>query len=98
MNRCEAIRELQGWRSTAIFDGDKAQSMRQTNPALDEALSLAIDALKERKTGKWVAAQKDGCVTYSNAYRQCTSCNERVFLGNTMRYCPNCGAKMEVDE
>ena len=46
MNRDEAIKELQGWRSTAIFDGEKAQSMKEANPALDEALGLAIEAMQ----------------------------------------------------
>lgn len=46
MNRDEAIKELQGWRLTAIFDGEKAQSMKEANPALDEALGLAIEAMQ----------------------------------------------------
>lgn len=46
MNRDEAIKELQGWRSPAIFDGEKAQSMKEANPALDEALGLAIEAMQ----------------------------------------------------
>ena len=46
MNRDEAIKELQGWRSTAIFDGEKAQSMKEANPELDEALGLAIEAMQ----------------------------------------------------
>lgn len=49
MNRDEAIKELQGWRSTAIFDGEKAQSMKEVNPELAEALEMAIEALKENE-------------------------------------------------
>lgn len=48
MSRDEAIKELQGWRSAAVFDGYKERTMKEANPALDEALGMAIEALDER--------------------------------------------------
>ena len=52
----------------------------------------------ERKTGKWFLL--DEC---ANEGRYCDQCHKKVFradFSNTMRkykFCPNCGAKMEVD-
>lgn len=45
----------------------------------------------ERKTGKWIA--KDG--VYGVTY--CSECDYEMRLNDT-NYCPNCGAKMEVEE
>lgn len=70
------------------------------NPYLTlEALEIAIDALKkraERKTGKWIH-------TNGNTFK-CSICGNFLnFHGvnagrGDANYCPNCGAKMEVDE
>ena len=52
----------------------------------------------ERKTGKWHLL--DECV---NEGWYCDQCHKKVFkadFSNTMKkykFCPNCGAKMEVD-
>ena len=43
----EAIQELQGWRDLAEYDGVSSFSMQEVNPVLDEALKIAIDAIKE---------------------------------------------------
>lgn len=65
------------------------------NPYLTlEALEIAIEALKERierKTGKWVVKPNE----YGRAF--CSVCDYELHINNT-KYCPNCGAKMEVDE
>lgn len=46
--------------------------------------------------GHWGEPQGDGCITYDkNAYRQCSVCGNRQFLGMQMNYCPHCGAKMD---
>ena len=46
--------------------------------------------------GHWGEPQRDGCITYDkNAYRQCSVCGNRQFLGMQMNYCPQCGAKMD---
>lgn len=50
----------------------------------------------ERKTGKWGEAHRRGVLTYADIYAECSACHsEPVFNGWEMRYCPNCGAKME---
>lgn len=70
-----------------------------------EAIEMALEALQERKTGKWigeykeVTINKDGNVTGSCHCSVCgdwlTGSDEYTTRG---RYCPNCGAKMEVEE
>lgn len=94
MNRDEAIKELQGWRSTAIFDGEKAQSMKEANPALDEALGLAIEALKTRNFGEW-KVYKD-CEGKQTQYT-CPFCNlkEKYFAWKP-KYCEECGARLYI--
>lgn len=60
--------------------------------------SDAMPTIKpERKMGKWVKAERDGVIVYSDAYAQCSMCKEVTFLGWEMKYCPNCGAKMVGD-
>lgn len=48
----------------------------------------------EQKRGTWKKAERDGCVTYSDAYLQCSECGKAIFLAKTMNFCPHCGAKM----
>ena len=44
---------------------------------------------KSVKHGRW---EQDG----TGLYARCTVCKERTYLGGRQKYCPNCGAKMEV--
>ena len=60
------------------------------------AINMAIEALQERKTGKWIRVD-------SNTFK-CSKCGNFLnFRGlnagrGDANYCPNCGAKMEVGE
>lgn len=54
MTREEAKQELEGWRDVAKYDGARLQSMQEVNPTLAGALDMAIEALQERKAGKWI--------------------------------------------
>ena len=49
--------------------------------------------LPERKTGKWARQTDD-----YHDYYECENCGIAVGLDDVKNYCPNCGAKMEVDE
>ena len=63
-----------------------------------EALDMAIKALEQQpKTGHWIADvdRWGDIVTTVNGYR-CSECN--TFDTDKDNYCPNCGAKMEVEE
>lgn len=64
------------------------------------AYQMAIYALKQQKTGRWIEQEGyDG-----DTYYDCSECGESFCLidgtptDNLYNYCPNCGAKMEVEE
>lgn len=67
-------------------------------PETEEAVDMAIDALKERKTGKWILThplqENDG-----GAY-VCSCCKTGSWEIDPARWkaCPWCTALMEVDE
>jgi hypothetical protein len=86
---------------------DKGRMIYVGDVAL-EAVDMAIEALQERKTGKWFdladeydkRAQKHDyfcleCKTHADDFI-CGS--EDWWCGKPPKYCPNCGEKMEVDE
>lgn len=74
-------------------------------PELKEALDMAIKSLEqEPKKGHWIkydkeyfAAEKLTPVIHS--IRECSECHTRIadFCGE-MKYCPNCGVKMESED
>jgi len=60
------------------------------------ALSMGIEALNEQKTGKWIV---------DDEYIDCSYCRREKWsrvpyeqLVSGFRFCPNCGARMEVDD
>ena len=66
---------------------------------LCEALDMAIKSLDERKTGRWIVL--DEC---ANSGCYCSNCRKKLVKegwSNTVKkikFCPNCGAKMERAE
>lgn len=55
------------------------------------ALDMAIKALEERKTGKWILVEMGDTDLY-----KCSLCGSRK--RHNSPFCPNCGAKMEGAE
>lgn len=53
-----------------------------------EAFHMAIEALSDRPTGKWIS-NHDGLWN-------CSECGLRVLIYAKGNYCPNCGARMKV--
>ena len=58
------------------------------NDAQAIALDMAIEALQEHKTGRWIRR-------HSKMW-ECSECERGCRWREN--YCPDCGAKMEVDE
>ena len=73
------------------------ESLERLDKEQDVALEMAIEALRERKTGKWVLSPVDGQL-------HCSACNRLLWgvaimaLGGLPNACPWCGALLEVDE
>lgn len=71
---------------------------------LEEAIKMALEALNqpEPKKGKWIECERVDYTQfhpdYSSFYStfRCTSCLKANYRKE--KYCPNCGAKMEVEE
>ena len=70
------------------------------NTQWDTAMVMAIEALQERKTGMWISQWFKGI-----QFHVCSECRKEFSYDNETGvsmdiydYCPNCGAKMEVDE
>ena len=66
-----------------------------------EALGMAINALKQQKTSKWIGIEYEGYADGNPVYDvyECSSCGY-VHNGESdtlSDYCPDCGAKMEMD-
>ena len=87
-------------REDALYEFERCKSIIQNNKMdwLDErdipVLDVAIEALQEQKTGKWIV---------DDEYIDCSYCRREKWsrvpyeqLVSRFRFCPNCGAKMEV--
>ena len=73
---------------TGYIHGDTVADMISDAPT--------IDAVPVRH-GMWKKAERNGVWVYSDAYRQCSECNDVIYLAFKMNYCPTCGAKMDAE-
>lgn len=106
MIKQEAIAELRAIKSFEISEYGE-ENCEETLEALD----MAIEALQERKVGRWIA-EEIGLRRYAT---KCSACgiilhegynfdNAQEYkeyidgLGRYDKFCHECGAKMEVDE
>lgn len=81
MKRSEAIQILDNERKAYIIKGCK----------LDKAIDMAIEALSDRPTGRWIDYSDDG-------YVECPFCHSATNCdGNKdeLHFCFSCGARMK---
>ena len=89
MTNQDAITLLQLWK--AYMDSlDADEDERLTI----EAIAVAIEALQERKPGKWI---KGGHCCGETEWI-CPECNASEWRTNRVPFCPWCGNPMEVDK
>lgn len=73
------------------------------NDDMDKALyNFALNRIIEQPTvepvrGEWEVATRKGVYTWSKGYARCSACEETVWSGWDMNFCPNCGARMVKD-
>ena len=76
---------------------EEALKILDTIPTIGEqvdALEMAIKALEQQKTGKWLTLEN------GNPYwRRCSECDaHRRMIDYFEHYCPSCGCKMMQEE
>lgn len=79
-----------------------AKEEMYTSDEYDEVLRMAIEALKEHKTGKWIA-KSNITPYYTEWWYECSECCQKPLRDGYGQealsdYCPNCGCKMEYTE
>lgn len=89
MTNKEAIQIL---RSIRVYDIYPKSASEETKQALD----MAIKALEERPTGKWIEHDFKTCGGLGDWDYKCSNC-EKVYCGK-FNYCPNCGSRMKGAE
>ena len=102
MTRKEAINII---NSLKDYYNDKSEYCEDGYVGFDsednEALDLAIKALEQQpKKGHWEYVQYDSNPNIGNWHcSECRGiCTEMHSIEDGYNYCPNCGAKMEVEE
>lgn len=83
-----------------LIFSDGPMTQEQFNCAVKSLLygQPAIDPESLRERGQWIG-QED---TRSDAYYTCSNCNDYFYMecspaDNEYKYCPNCGAKMDLE-
>ena len=105
MTREEAIDKLKRWRRDVDDEKEYPEYSEGWFYKDDEiAFDMAIEALEERKTGKWIPynwdkedwLRSDG----TPVFMLCSECNAMIVNNFAFRwnFCPECGCKMEVEK
>lgn len=64
-------------------------------PSIAEAPTFESPAVK---TGRWLIPQRRCVMSWNEkAYAECSVCHEVIFNARSMKYCPQCGARMVND-
>lgn len=86
MTRQEAISQLDLCKSIIYASGQDWLDERDI-----VMLDMAIEALQEQKTGKWIGGELGNCSVCGH-----TGCASDIWDRCAYTFCPNCGAKLEV--
>ena len=94
MTREEAIHKISGHKSTVCLGCMHPQEVGwcENHCKIKEALDMAIEALEEPETGKWIGGELGECSVCG--YGGCASDIWNGYHRDT--YCPSCGAHLEV--
>lgn len=79
--------------------GSKEMSIDEAKKTFDTIIDVQPTVEAELRHGHWEKPQRHGVISYDeHAYAECSCCHKPQYLARGMRYCPNCGAKMDEVE
>ena len=65
---------------------------------MDEIEDLPSAYVQPVRHGHWIEPSRHGVWIYDErAYRECDQCHTPVYLAKSMKFCPECGARMDGD-
>lgn len=104
ISRQAAVDEVHGaiYEFFDICDDDEESPMTYKDEKLlelNKAITIRIKQLPPaEKTGKWLIPQRRGVMSWNEkAYAECSVCHEVIFNARSMKFCPQCGARMEAE-
>ena len=111
ISRQAAIDEIRTMQTYKLFAGDDMLLVDQAEAMTNLMMMPAADfngyterlwkeayergKAEAHQKGKWVYDEERGA---RGIYAICTACNEMIYQTGGFNYCPNCGARMEVEE
>ena len=82
-----------------ILNDDAYVLYEDDSPYNRQAYDMAIEALREQKKGKWISQVGGGyCCSKCGRYALHDVDGKFALLFAKSKYCPHCGAKMEVQD
>lgn len=89
-------RKMTSTEAAAILESEAEFLYSQDEPYCRQAFKMAVEALQERKTGKWIVS------TDCEGKRRTNTCpfcgDKRETSGYTPKYCEECGARLEAGD
>lgn len=67
----------------------------------EEEVDILVDRLETVELpvrGKWKEATRKNGYAWSSGYARCSNCEETIWCGWKMNFCPNCGADMRGEK
>lgn len=78
----------------SFFDDEKDRAFQYVSmEQIKDAPTIEDEPIKH---GKWKRVSADKYVQHAYAFYRCSECGEDII--GEHNYCPNCGAKMEVEK
>ena len=94
---CEDCVNRQAVLNTLFYKSDNNCEV-VLNKELQDRIKALPSVTPQPKTGYWINAYPDIEPNPMFMYGICSVCGFKQSISNKLNYCPNCGAKMEVEE
>lgn len=72
----------------ACVEGEQARRIEK------ELEQITVEPVR----GEWEEATRKNCYVWSSGYARCSNCEETIWCGWEMNFCPNCGADMRGEK